>query len=193
MARLGTFGGPAPRDLEVNDFVYFGQVIRLQPGASDLAYVDFMERASSLAMPEGLEELQVEAAEDGQVDPGKVAELATAAGDAAGAIKGLLRELIHEEDFDLFWRTARRSGQRIEDLMGFAWELLGAVAERDPTRPRSGSSSTRSKPGRGGKRNAGSKAGRTGRVIRRLEEAGRPDLAVAVLSAREARDAAQAG
>lgn len=155
MAHLGSFG--VARDTAAHDFDYFGATIRTNPAATDLALTDFMERATHID----------------EKDPAVVT-----------VIKDFMRDLIHAEDFDEFWRLARRHGQTNEDLLAVQKAVVSAIIGRPTGRPSAssgGRKSTRAK----------SKAGSSSRVINRLE--GRPDLQLAVVAAEEANVAAASG
>lgn len=95
-------------------------------------------------------------------------------------LQNLFGNLVHPDDYDRFWAAAIRGRQQVVDLMGVVYHLLEELSER-PTKRRSASSPGRRKTG------AGSKANSYLRVIHRLEDEGRPDLAVMV------RDAQRAG
>lgn len=113
MAHLGTFG--TPHEATSDTISYFGQDIRTNPLASDLAVTDFMEHARAVD----------------DTDPG-----------AMTLIKDFMRDLIHLEDFDAFWGLARRNGQSTEDLLAVMKALASAVTARPTGRP-SGSSAGR--------------------------------------------------
>lgn len=93
-----------------------------------------------------------------------------------------LKNIVHEGDWDTFWETSIENGQDFEDLMVLIQTLTGKATGR-PTQRRSASSAGRRSTG------AKSKGGSSLRVIRDLEREGRPDKALAVLRAQEARRA----
>lgn len=108
MARsLGSLGTPhEPVDLT---FDYFGVVIRVNPNASDLDLVGFM-----------LEAADVEA-----VDEQK----------AMQATARYLKGLIHEDDWDTFWRTAKANRQVLPDLLLLGETIVEAVSGIPTERP----------------------------------------------------------
>lgn len=158
--RIGDLGRdrvpPDGSDNEIT-FGWFGQEVRVSAeGATDLAFVDFLEHA--MAVDE----------EDPQ---------------SALIVKQYLRDVIHPDDFDEFWRLAREHRQTSEDLMMVASEVVAKVIGR-PTQPSSdsehGSSPTEAK----------SKDGSYSRVMDRFQ--GRADLQNVVTMSRE-RDERRAG
>lgn len=119
MARIGSFGAgrdPAPAD-EEHTVEWFGVDIRVDPdGATDLAYLDFMEQAMNVD----------------EHDP-----------KAATIVKTYLREIIHDDDFDTFWSLARKNRQTVQDLMVVVAEIVSFFSGRPP-RPSSDSQSGQS-------------------------------------------------
>lgn len=99
---------------------------------------------------------------------------------AMDLILSQLRGLVHPDDWDEFLALSVAKRQRYLDLMELMKGLMEATAGR-PTRRRSDSSS--------GRRNtkAKSKGSSSSQVIRRLERQGRPDLALTVVQAHDAR------
>lgn len=151
MGSLGQFG--ETRDGLVDTFGYFGHEVRVNPDLSELDIIDFMETALSV---------------DNQ-DPKAILIL-----------KKFLRELIHPDDFDVFWDAARANRQRVEDVQAVTKAIIEAVTGRPTGQP---SDSSR------GPSNmlTTSKGTSSDRVLTRLD--GRPDLQLALVKARQARRA----
>jgi hypothetical protein len=95
--------------------------------------------------------------------------------DMAGvvALKGLLRECVAEDEWDRFWALAKKSRATGDELMIVVQEAVAALAERPTLRPSDSSDGPRTTPPR-------SEDDSSSRVIARLEEKGRPDLALVV-------------
>lgn len=108
---LGDFGTSVNGQVLL-DFTYFGATIRVHPDFGELDYVDFMNKAGNVETNDAI---------------------------ADGLIKDLMRMCIHPEDFDAFWRLARETRQRTEDIFPIAHRIVAAVSERPTGRP-SGSS-----------------------------------------------------
>lgn len=105
---------------------------------------------------------------------------------AVKALKDLMRNIFLPEDFDTFWALAKQHGQNIDQRLAVALNIIEALAGR-PTGRSSGSS--------GGPPNTAviSMADYALAAQRRLEEEGRPDLAVAALRFRQAQQRAATG
>jgi hypothetical protein len=99
---------------------------------------------------------------------------------AGPIVKSFLRTVVHADDFDRFWALAKQHRQSVEERSETAFKLIEAAVNGTPTERSSDSS------GGPQKTDASSTDDSSLRVQRRLEEAGRPDLAVAVLQRREA-------
>jgi hypothetical protein len=97
---------------------------------------------------------------------------------AVGAVRAFLRCIIHPDDFQSYWRLVRERRQDIEKQMAFGKYVIELVTGR-PTGLPSDSSDGRQTT------TANSEDDLSLRVQRRLEEAGRPDLAEVVLKKRE--------
>ena len=171
MAKLGTFGDPtAVEEVEPDTFDYFGEEIRLNPDFSEMDYVDFMEHASTI------DEKDIR---------------------AVTAVKGFIRTMVHQEDFDLLWDTARKKapkGQQLKHLMETANALLELMTGRPtglPSASSAGQSATVTslKPGSSSPESPLTAMDR--RVIDRKLADGRPDTAMAVLMSAEGRQRAQ--
>jgi hypothetical protein len=101
---------------------------------------------------------------------------------AGYANKVLWRRLLHEDDFDAFWTATRTHQQTSEDLGRLFASLMAAMTGRPTSRPADSSAGPASTTGN-------SVAASSQRAIARLEAAGRPDLALAVVRAQEPRSA----
>jgi hypothetical protein len=167
VANIASFGAPSTEEVEADTFDYFGVSIRLNPEFSELDYVDFMEKASVLDT----------------MDPRAIT-----------ATKDFLRSMVHGEDFDLLWQTARKNRQGLQGLMETANKLLTVMTGR-PTEAPSGSSTGRpvtvlsSKDGSSSPESPLTAMDR--RVIDRRLAEGRPELANAAFMAVEGRQRAQ--
>jgi hypothetical protein len=173
MARsLGDLGTPhEPVDLTFN---YFGVVIRVNPTASDLDLIGFM-----------LESADVET-----VDENK----------AMQATARYLKGLVHEDDWETFWRTAKANRQVLPDLLLLGENIVEAVSGvpseppsvssggRQTTAPKSKAESSSPRA-----RTRGKDTGRNAEVRRALElvPEGRADLKEFIIQAQEARAAAE--
>lgn len=148
---LGRHVEPLPEDVT---FDWFGTDVRVNPDFGELTYLDWMEMHSTID----------------ENDPRAIV-----------AMKSLMRDLIHPDDFDGFWATTKRNRQGLEPLM----RLMQVIVEQVSARP-TGQPSVSS----GGQQNtvANSAGDSSRRVIARMESAGRPDLAVIHDLAREARE-----
>lgn len=106
----------------------------------------------------------------------------TPAAFVVAAIEDLHRSIIHEDDRDAFKVASRANRQSLEDLIDLAQALIAAVAEvptEQPTGSSSGLTSTEQS----------SVVVSSSPVVTRLEEQGRPDLALVVVQAQEHRSA----
>lgn len=98
--------------------------------------------------------------------------------------RGFLRELVHPEDWEEFWSAVKRHRQGMEAQMAFARYVVeqitghptAAVSDSSPGPSNTATSSTVD-------------YSLADRVQSRLESEGRPDLALAVVMAQEARAA----
>jgi hypothetical protein len=96
------------------------------------------------------------------------------------ALKGFLHSIVHPDDWEIFWQACLGNGQGVEDLMVLVSKLTEFKTAR-PTKRRSDSSDGRRAT------KGSSKRGSSSQVIRRLEKRGRPDLALIVQQADDAR------
>ena len=102
---------------------------------------------------------------------------------ALGLVHQFLRRFIHPDDFRKFWELVRKNRQNLDQQMSFAKWVVEEMSGH-PTPLLSDSSD-------GQQRTAPSSVGdSSSRVVERLAEQGRPDLALAVVHAQEHRQAA---
>lgn len=105
MASLGKFGKEIPtHEVESDTFDYFGETITVHPLLTDVVFIDFVEIANSIS--------------EENVVAGMV------------AVKELLRRVIDDTSFDLFWETGNKNRQNLEARMVVAQEVFAAVADR---------------------------------------------------------------
>jgi hypothetical protein len=156
VASLGRFG-VAKDAVDDDTFDYFEHQIRVNPEFGELELADFLEAATA-------------------VDEENVSA-------SMGLIKGTLRSMVHPDDFDTFWGTAKRERQGILDLMAVLQAVVEAVADRPTQRPSDSSDGPQLT-------SVSSAGGSSSRVIRRLVAEGRPSVALMVRQASEARDSA---
>lgn len=149
MGHLGDFG--TARDGNDATFGWFGTAVRVHPDLTDLALIDLVQQLTSVGDDNGEE--------------------------AVSAVSGIATMLVHPDDFDAFWTTARTNRQTMEDVVQLAAHLIGGLAGR-PTRLPSASSDGQQPTDPSSTDDSSSEA------LRLLD--GRPDLQVAVLRAREA-------
>jgi hypothetical protein len=107
---IGTFG-KVHDDLDL-EFTYFGDVIRINPKASDLVPLD----------------LAVKAGDMDEDDPRAMA-----------LVTEFVKTLIHPDDWDVFWRKAMDNRQSQDDLMDVIAGILESLSGR-PTQRLSASS-----------------------------------------------------
>lgn len=155
MSRLGDFGQAVEAPAEPDTFGWFGVDVRVAEDFGELVFTDWVE-------------------EFGAVDEGDPK--------AVTATKQLMRRLVHQDDFESFWRLAVKNRQGSADLARLMQQVIEAVSAR-PTQSPTGSS--------GGRVSTvpSSKVGSSSPVIDRLEAAGRADLALVHVQAAEARRA----
>lgn len=152
---LGNLGQARPPVEET--FGWFGQTIRVHPDLTDAALIDFASDYEDIQDSPTLEQ------------KGRA---------ALQLVKAWLRDVIHPDDFDLFWKTGRANRQSTEDFTDVGVKLVEQVTGRPTQRPSDSSDG----PGGTGTNSAD---GSYSRVMRRLD--GRPDLQLLVLEAKEAR------
>lgn len=134
-------------------FGYFGATVRVSYDFGELVFTDWVEEFGSL----------------GENDP-----------KATQGTKALMRQVVHPDDFDMFWALAKAHKQNSEDLARVFQGVLEAFAERPTRQPSDSSAGQTSTP-------PSSAAVSSQRVIDRLEAQGRPDLAQFAVLAQEAR------
>lgn len=165
-------------------FGYFGKRFRANPNLTETMVVDLLEAGESIEVD----------------DPRQLV-----------AAKQYVRDHIHTDDFDEFWQTAVDNRQGIQAVIKVCWKLLEQVTDRPTTPPSDSSDGRRDTP-------TNSQGGASGRVIEsvalpdppagparatplgnlgavadhfveKFEAQGRPDLALQVIIAKEAREA----
>ncbi len=129
-----------PLDLE---FDYFGQTIRVNPSATDAVELEFIEAGKDIDMA-GIEDLDLSKAETlSDEDQARLlAKASQAQVEMYKATMRSLRDLIHPDDFEAYWRQGRKNGQRIRDMWLDIRAITEAVLEETtdfPTGQRSGS------------------------------------------------------
>lgn len=154
--------GSFGRDRPANEatFGYFDATLRVHPNLSDVAIVELFDIMGSVA---DLDEN----------DP-------KAASTAVGGIRSVADVLVHPDDVPEFWRLTREHRQTMEDIAELAMALLSALTDRPTSRPSASSDGPTIIE-------ATSEDASRSPALRLLEA--RPDLAVAVLRAQEARSA----
>lgn len=154
---LGTFG--EERAAHDAAFTFVGERFRVHPDLTDLTLFDFMERAQGIDVDENNPDPETEK-------------------EAMDLVLGQLTGLVHPEDWRRFLAHSISKRQQYVDLMVLMKGLVEALG-KDRTSRRSDS--------RGGRKRDREKSKRSssGRVIRRLEQQGRPDLAAVVAMARD--------
>jgi hypothetical protein len=167
MGVLGDFT-PAPAAGDTSEplsFGWYGTQVRVHPEYGELTFLDFVEEVGDLS-------------ED---DPRALA-----------SAKSLMRQVVHPDDFDGFWRLARIHVKSQGQLAELNNQILAALAERPTGRPGDSSpgptpttpSSAGTSFGPGSDVSAASE-----RAVAKLEAQGRPDLALVVVAAQESRSA----
>jgi hypothetical protein len=147
-------------------FGWFGATIRVAPDLSELVMIDLMERGREIELMAG-------------DDPTKVPP------EAMTIIKDVLREFVHPDDFEAFWVAARRHGQNSQDLMTLTWRLLTKLTDRPTGQP---SDSSAGLPETRATSAAGSLRTQAAPFIAEETQAGRPDRALQIVRAVEARE-----
>lgn len=109
---IGDFGTARPGISA--SFGWFGEEVRVHPDLSDLSFIDALRKAQEAGADEG---------GDGAIN---------AVYDMAGVV-------VHPEDHERFWTTARANRQTLEDIANLATALIEALTAR-PTKLPSDSS-----------------------------------------------------
>ncbi|GLW32276.1 hypothetical protein [Actinoplanes regularis] len=113
MPSLGSFGRKYDR-VEL-DFEFFGATIRANPEASQAALIEFMAGATNVSADDEIR--------------------------SAVFIMDFLRQVIHPDDFGLFWKLAKAERQDpMRDLMPIGQAIVEAVSGGFPTGQSSDSS-----------------------------------------------------
>jgi hypothetical protein len=117
----------------------------------------------------------------------KVAKAGTDSGDMEGlaALYDLLQQCVAPEDWARFEAAADRSRADGEELMKVMSDVMEVMAKRPTSRPSDSSAGPTITP-------PSSEGDSSSRVARRLEQEGRPDLALVVELAAESRSAISA-
>ena len=174
-------------------FVYFGGRYRINPDLTETLVVDLLAEAAHVDLDDPRSE--------GRTEP-------TVAQNAERS-KDYVRQHLHPDDFDEFWRVAKANRQSVESLLAVCWRLLALASER-PTSPPSDSSAGRpitsqSLPD-GASSQEDDEAAVDGtwwpdelprndsaiRVVEQFEARGRPDLACQIMVTQEQMAAASA-
>ncbi len=158
LLNIGDYGkvGEVPDDSawpEPARFPWFGVEIRVHPMLSDTILIDLIEESGDLD----------------DKDPR-----------GAMVVKQFIRDVIHPDDFDDFWKLGKANGYQTAQFAEVAAGIVTAVTG-DPTQESSDSSNGQS-PTATKSQAVSSKVTRT---IEELEREGRPDLAEFFLLARE--------
>lgn len=162
---LGDLSGESHEQV-LATFRYFGKRFRVNPELNEVMVMDLLEASGDMD------------ADDPRQLP---------------LVKGWVRDHIHEDDFEDLWELARANGQEMTDMLKLCNRVLQLVTDR-PTSPPTDSSDGRpvTKPS--------SPAGASGtdiekfrnvaeKYVDRFESEGRPDKAIQVMLALEAREA----
>lgn len=141
-------------------FGYFGSVLRVHPDLTAVAVLNLFAEIDAISKA---------AADDTE-----------AMSKAFAAVRSIASTLVHPDDADEFWTLARQHRQTLEDLGELAMKMLEAITERPTSRPSDSSDGPSAT-------SATSEGASPSPALRLLQS--RPDLAVAVLQAEEARTA----
>lgn len=172
MPSLGNFGtARPPLDL---DFGWFGATIRVNPRASDLGLTEFMATAEGIVLPD----LDIDEANPTAEQLQQMTAAMNAMAAVTKALQKFMREQIHPDDWDEFWRLAKGNGQQNTDLMALSKALAAEIAQHAtgfPTGPSSDSSPT---PPTTSPKSSGGSSSAQDKAKKIL--AGRPDLRLAL-------------
>lgn len=178
---LGELG--VVRDNAPVHFGWFGVQMQAHPGATELVLSDFMEKASTVKLPDDID-LEDLAGTLKNLSPADQIKAQTALLGVFPMVKDFARKCVHEDNFAEFWRLALAKGQNSADIMAVCSALIDKVSEATtgrPTGPSRSSGSTRRRTAPKSKAKPSSRAGSfepaSYKVIKRLEKAGRADLA----------------
>lgn len=174
---IGDLGQVRNADDVVVTFGYFGDRLRANPNASDLAFIEFLDKAENLD---------------------KVNEV-----EAVRLVLDYLREQIHADDWDRFWALSKANHQTSQDLMILSHQIQGAMSgfpTGQPSVSRAGRRATARKSGDASRSRATrTRAARSrdvvdGTVVSKSDQVmdramglldGRPDLKMAVWEAQQ--------
>lgn len=173
MPSLGNFGTTRP-PLDL-DFGWFGATIRVNPRASDLALTEFMSHAEGITLPD------IDGFDEDNPTAEHLQQMAAAMNAMASVTKALqkfMRDQIHPDDWDTFWRLAIENGQQNSDLLALSKALASEIAEHIAGFPTGQSSASAPTPANTKPRSAAGSSSRQRQVeddaMRLLS--GRPDL-----------------
>jgi hypothetical protein len=107
-------------------FSYFGERYRVNPDLTETLVVDLLAEAAHVDLD----------------DPRSAGRTEPTVAQNAERSKDYVRQHLHPDDFEEFWRVAKANRQSVEALLALCWRLLALVAER-PTTPPSDSSAGR--------------------------------------------------
>jgi hypothetical protein len=152
VANLGSFG--TKREVVEDTFGWFEHELRVNPQFGELELTDFMEAAAD-------------------IDDADTAK-------ASAFLKDTFRLAVHPDDFEVFWATAKRERQTIQDLMGLFHAMIQLVSGRPTQRPSDSSDGP-------SLTSASSADDSSSQVIHRLEREGRPSIALMVAQRAESQ------
>jgi hypothetical protein len=116
-----------PVDLE---FDYFGHTVRVNPQASDAVEVEFLEAGRDVDV-EALQDLDLAAIE--AMDPAEQAKLVRTMDKVVRsgylALMSSLRQLVHPDDWDTYWKVGADNSQQLRDRMADVKAITQAVVE----------------------------------------------------------------
>lgn len=153
MSDLGEIGRVREPE-EPATFGYFGKRLRTNPTLTDFQLIDLVGRLSSA----------------GDMDPERPEDI----GRMARMLRSMVDDLVHADDVEAFWETARANFQEIEDIGDACGQIIAGVAGRPTVRPSDSSDGPQ-------RTSESSAAGSSSPVIDRYLAQGRPDLALGVL------------
>lgn len=160
-------------------FTYFGKRFRVNPDLTETMVIDLLESGEDIEDPE---------------DPRQLI-----------AVKAFVRDHLHRDDFDEFWETAVDNRQGVKQVVKLCWTLLERITDRPTTPPSDSSDGRRDMPTSSrdgvsgpviestavedGPPSSGNVREVADHFIRKFEEQGRPDKALQIALALEAREA----
>ena len=160
---IGEFSFVEKPEIE-ETFTWGDEKFRINPDLSDSATLDVFEIANQLEVDQDNPEVQAK---------------------ALSMAKTFMRDVVHPEDFDRFWKLGRKHRQGTEEYMALGMKVVGGLSENPPSeRPASSD----------GPQPIAVKSvdALSSRVIEREEAKGRSDIAEIVQMAAEARAGAPA-